>query len=101
RVQRIQVYRDVDGCVEGDAQVIAHMAHLDDLDTEPARLRALMPAGRANPDLHQAIRESILHDPRERTRVRETVTLELVVEVRVRVDVKDRELRRVRPNRAE
>ena len=59
----------------------------------PNRLRliAAVPRHRANPDLNQPIRQPLLHDPGERTRVREAIAFELVVEIRMRVDLQDRE----------
>jgi hypothetical protein len=58
-----------------------------------ADLIALMRRQRADADLHQPAAQFIFHDPRERAGVRETIALELVVEIAVRVDVEDRDLR--------
>ena len=46
-----------------------------------------------NADLHEARDEPLLHDPCERRRVRERVAVERVVEVRMRVEVKNAEVR--------
>src|SRR4029077_16617992 len=48
---------------------------------------------RADADLHELIRQFLLQDAREGTRVRVAVALELRVEIRMRVEVQDGETR--------
>ena len=65
------------------------------------RLRALVRVHRADSHLHEMAREPVLHDARERTRVREAVALEVGVEIGVRIDLKDREIVHARAERPE
>ena len=48
---------------------------------------------RPNPHLHQPLRQSRLHDPRKRTCMRQPVPLELVIQIRMRIKMKYRQLR--------
>ena len=54
-------------------------------------LLTLMAVHRPDAHLHQAAREPLLHDAGEGAGVRETVALELVVQVGMGVDVQDRQ----------
>ena len=65
------------------------MLHLDRVDVEARDLIALMRRQRADADLHEAPAQFLLHDARERAGVRKAIALEFVVEIAVRVDVKD------------
>ena len=65
------------------------MLHLDGVDAEARDLLALVRRQRADADLHQPLAQSLFHDAREGTGVREAIAFEVVVEIAVRVDVED------------
>ena len=65
------------------------MLHVDHLDLKTIGLFALMTRHRANPNLHEPSGEMLLHDPRKRTGMRIRVAVERIVEIGVRVDVKN------------
>ena len=92
-VQRVEIDRQIDRSIDRGARTRRPGAHVDDLDAESIRLETLMRVERADTDLHEAIRQPLLHDPREWTGVRVPIALELVVQVGVRVQMQHGEPR--------
>ena len=90
-IETVEIERDVDVPGRRRPGAIGPGAHVDLLDAKSLRLIAAVPGHRAEPDLHQPSGQPFLHDPGERTGVREAVAFELVVEIRMRVDLQDRQ----------
>src|SRR5581483_4367109 len=66
-------------------------AHLHDFYSELVSLLFLMLVHGSNADLHEALHQAGFHDPREWARVRQAIALELIIEVRVSVEMKNRQ----------
>ena len=101
-IETVEIERDVDMPGRRRPGAVGPGAHVDLLDAKSLRLIAPVPGHRADPDLDQPSGQPFFHDARERTGVREAVAFELVVEIRVRVDLQDRERpssRRAAPRR--
>ena len=91
RVQPVDVHRNVDGRVEFQADIPGKFPHLDHLYPKSPGLRPLMARCRADSHLDEPVHQAVLHDPCEGRRVRAGVVPEVVVEVRVGVEVEDAE----------
>src|SRR5690349_12744088 len=92
RIERVDIKRDVDWRIKLELQVADQITHLDRLNPKPPHLLTLIRGERSNPDLHQSLRKFLFHDPRERRCVRITITLVDVVNVRMRVEMKNAEI---------
>jgi hypothetical protein len=93
RVDHVDVEREIYGSRE-PGSVSAHPAsHIDGLDVQARRLFALMLRRSAYAYLHQPRDQPTLGDPRECAGMREAVPLELVVEIRMGVELQHREPR--------
>ena len=51
-----------------------------------------MRSERPDPDLHESLHQFLFHDSRERRRVRMTITLVTVVNIRMRVEMKNTQI---------
>jgi hypothetical protein len=100
-VKYIHIEADVDRSGEFEMLHYREMVHLENLDAEALRLFSLVRNHGANTDLNQFLRQALFHDPRERTRVRKAAALEFVVEIGMRVEVHDREVRKLLAHRSQ
>ena len=89
RIQAIHVHRHVHRPVDQRPHAGRPRAHVDDFHAEARCLLLLVRRQRADADLHQPARQPFLHDARERAGMRIPIALELVVQVRMRIDVQD------------
>lgn len=92
RIERVNIKRDVNWPIELQLQIPDQISHLDRLDTKLPHLFTLIRSERSNPNLHEALRKLLFHDPRERGSVRITITLIAVVNIRMRVEMKNVEV---------
>ena len=90
-LDRVQVERQVHRHVEAKRHAVTPGGHLDHFHPEPLRLLALVSRHRPDSDLDQAVRQALFHDPGERTRMGVRVSLEVVVQVGMGVEVQDAE----------
>src|ERR1044071_7340055 len=91
-IERVDVERDVDGTIELQLYVADQVTHLDRLNAKLPYLLALISSERPDSHLHQARRELLFHDARERRRMRITIALKAVVNVGMRVEMKNVEV---------
>ena len=99
RVEHVYIDGDVNR-MSKDVSLPGHPpAHVHHLHSEAVRLFALMPRHGPNSHLYQLIAQPLLHDPRERTGVRESVALEDIVQVGVRIKVEQSQLGVMLPDR--
>src|SRR5207248_2301475 len=92
-VERVDVYRHIGRAPEARPFPRDPGTHVDHRDAVALGLRPLYGVHGPDPHLHQAIRETLLHDPRERAGVRIGVACELGIEIGVRVEVQHLESR--------
>ena len=81
RIEHVHIYRNIEGPLE--YQILGRFPHVgrEDLDTESFSLLLLMRIRGPNADLYQPAGEPFLHDPCERTGVREPVSIEFIIEI--------------------
>src|SRR4030095_6105827 len=89
RIKRVHIEGDINRRLKLQNQSVWHMTHLNSLHTESPGLLPLMPVDCADADLHQSFRESFLHDPGKRTRVRVAISLQFIVQIRVSIKMQD------------
>src|SRR5687768_8120365 len=92
-VQAVDVHRYVDRAAYRGTDARGPGTHVDHLHAEPVGLHALVRIHRPDPNLNETLGEPGLHDARERTRVRQPVAVEDVIEIRVRIELENGELR--------
>ena len=90
RVEHVDVDRDVHRTVDRRHRHDA-LASLVDLDAEALGLRPLVWGHGANPELDETGNLALLHDPSERARMGIPIAVELVVEIRMRIEMQERE----------
>src|SRR5580765_3901902 len=91
RIQHIHIKRHINWTVCLQLRVSREILHLHHLDAEPMSLLALMAARSPDADLHQPLGEATFHDPRKGTGMGQPVALKLVIQIGVRIKVKDGE----------
>src|ERR1044072_1768013 len=89
RIERVNVERDVNRRIKLQLQIPDQVAHLDRLNAKLSHLFTLMSGERSYPYLDQSLHESLFHDARKGRSVRITIALVAVVNVRMRVEMKD------------
>ncbi len=94
RLESVEIEREVHRRVEGEPAAVP-ITHLDDFDAEALCLLALVGVHGADAHLHQTVGQTLLHNSRERTGVGVAVAFEFVVQVAMRVDMQNRQLRMV------
>src|SRR6185369_10171610 len=90
-IDSVDIERDVNRRGEFHPHIVPETARLESLDSEALHLLALMRRCRSNTDLNKSVGESLFHDARERRRMRSGVFLKIVINVRMRIEVKQRE----------
>ncbi len=89
RVQRVDVHRKIDRRRQVEPKFLAAATGLDNLDAETLELVAVMIVDGAKPHLNQTIGKLLFHDPGKRRGVGSRVTLVCVVDIGVRIDMKN------------
>src|SRR5579862_1568229 len=91
RIENVNVEADVNGA--GSLQLIKSRksSHLNHLDPELFCLFLLMSVHGADSDLYEALCQSRFHDSRERACVRHPVTAELLIQVGMCIEMKNRQ----------
>ena len=95
-IEGIDVQRHIDRRADVDRQPLAAGGRFDRLHAEASPLLAMMVVDGAQANLDQPVRQPFLHDPREGRGMGAWIALVGMVDVRVRVDVQDGQLRVVR-----
>src|SRR6185436_7546305 len=88
RIECIDVERDINRRIKLELQIRRHVSHLDRLNSKLPHLFALMRGESPDANLHQSLHQFLFHDSRERRRMRITIALITVVDIRMRVEVK-------------
>ena len=88
RIKRIEIQRQIDRSVEPQLADVEAMAHLVNLDAETFGLRPLVGIQCADADLHQPGDLAAFHQPRKGRCVAERVAAHIVIQVRMRIDMK-------------
>ena len=88
RIKRIEIQRQIDRSVEPQLADVEAMTHLVNLDAETFGLRPLVGIQCAYADLHQPGDLAAFHQPREGRCVAERVATHIVIQVRMRIDMK-------------
>ena len=92
RIEHVHIERDVHRARSLQPRIGGKVSHLDHLHSKPLRLLPLMSIDGPNPDLHQPFRQPALHNPRKRAGMRPPVPLKLVIQIRMRIKMKNRQL---------
>ena len=95
-IEHVEVKRYVHRAAEGDVRQRPAAFKLVNFNPKTFRLLALAPVHGANAYLHEARRESLLHDAGKRTGMGVPVAFEFVVEVGMRVEMQNSERREFR-----
>src|SRR5688572_10266416 len=98
RIDAVHVERDIDGRMKSQVDIVAKVACLDHFNFETFDLFPLMSGGRTNAYLNQTIGQAFLHDACKRRCMRTRIALKVVIDVGMRIEVQDRQLREVPSN---
>lgn len=101
RIQHVDIDRETDRRRNVELQRRGVLDRLDRLDAEALELVAVMVVDRAQPDLDQAVGQLLLHDAGEGRGVRPWIALIGMIDVPMRIDMVDGEVRVVRPQAAQ
>jgi len=88
-IEPVYVEGNVDRTIKRKNQIVIPVLHLDHFYTKAVDLIALVTVQSANADLHQTLHQLFFHDSCERTSVRITIALELIIEIGMRVEMED------------
>ena len=92
-IQRIHVKRNISRPSSFQCLVRWKAAHFEYFDAEALGLLSLMSVEGSNSCLHQSPGQPRFHNARERTGMREAISLKLVIQIGVRIEMKDRQRR--------
>ena len=88
-IQRIHVKRNISRPRSFQCLVRGKGAHFEYFDAKALGLLSLMLVEGSNSYLHQPRRQPRFHNARKRTSVREAISLELVIQIGMRIEMKD------------
>src|SRR5437899_1831848 len=92
-IERVEIQRDVDRTVQIEWLAWLILAHRHDLHAKTVCLLALVRVHGANAHLHEPRRQSLLQDPREWAGMRSAAALELIIQIRVSINMQNRHAR--------
>ena len=89
RVKRVDVHRNIDWRRNIEPDIPATASSLDNLDAETLELVTMMIVDGAQSHLNQTVCKALFHDPGKRRRVGSQVALVSMINIRVRINMKD------------